>query len=137
MKQKLRADFEAAANAYLAAFCKKHGYDFEDARQSWVGGRVGEITEVADLFIDLRDIRTDIDHDAPKDEFVKWYDYCLRLSMIDHEILIPNYEHWLMGCPRKSEEEIAKLERLARNVKEAREALRYAVKSDKTTSFKN
>lgn len=122
--------FEAVANEYLRLFCEKHGYDFEDARDCWVGDRVGEITEVGDRFVDLRDIRTDIDRDAPVGEFEAWNDYCLRLGYISPEIACPNYEHWLMGAPRKSEEQIAELEELHRHVEQARKALENAIKQE-------
>lgn len=80
MKTKLKSDYEKACNAYLKAFCKKHGYDYEDAARSWVGGDVGGITECADYIVRMDDIITDIDRDAPEDEFVKYYDYCLRVG---------------------------------------------------------
>ena len=41
MNTKLKSDYEKACNAYLQAFCEKHGYDYEDATRSWVGGDVG------------------------------------------------------------------------------------------------
>ena len=48
----MRKNYEDACNAYLRAFCQKHGYDEDDAVNSW---------ETA---------------------FGEWYDYCLRLHMI-------------------------------------------------------
>ena len=44
MNTKIKSDYEKACNAYLQAFCEKHGYDYEDAARSWVGGDVGGIT---------------------------------------------------------------------------------------------
>ena len=31
MNTKLKSDYEKACNAYLQAFCEKHGYDYEAA----------------------------------------------------------------------------------------------------------
>ena len=42
-------------------------------------------------------IRIDIDRDAPVDEWIEWYDYTLRLGMLDAPY--PNYDSWLRGCP--------------------------------------
>lgn len=99
----LKRDYEAACNAYLKAFCEKHDYDFDDV--SWIGGRVGESADIADCCVDLSVIRTDIDRDAPEDEFLKWYDYDLSIGMTGGHSM--NYQSWLSGAPRKSETEIA------------------------------
>ena len=124
MKKQLRSDYEKACNAYLKAFCEKHGYDYEDAVRNWVGGDVGGITECADLFVNMDDIITDIDRDAPEDEFVKYYDYCLRVGSIAcGKISTPNDSSWLSVCPRMSEEQITRLEELQRDIRKAEEIL--------------
>ena len=61
----------------------------------------------------MSDILTDIDLDAPEDEYVKYYDYCLRVhSIANGELMVPNYDSWLRGCPRMDEEQIKRLEEL-------------------------
>jgi len=108
IREKLKKDFETAANNYLGFFCVKHGFDYEDARNSWAADRVGTTVSVADHFIDMEAIRTDIDKDAPEGEFVKWHDYDLTMRMLGEVSM--NYEHWLMGAPRKSRAEIQEME---------------------------
>lgn len=121
MKQsrlELRENYDKACYAYLMAFCEKHGFDYADAAQSWVGGDVGGITLCADYYVSMSDILTDIDLDAPEDEYVKYYDYCLRVrSIADGELKTPNYQNWLRGCPRIDEEQIARLEELQQDVR--------------------
>lgn len=34
-RELLRKNYEDACNAYLRAFCQKHGYDEDDAVNSW------------------------------------------------------------------------------------------------------
>lgn len=126
-----REMFRRGCEAYLRLFCDKHGYDYEDAAQSWVAGDVGDVVCVSDMYVSLNDIRTDIDRDAPEEEFVKWYDYCLRLGVIDLSIPTPNYNSWLRGCPRRSEEEIEKLEEIHHKVEMAKAELENAIKNDK------
>lgn len=126
-RDRLRRQFESACNAYLKTFCEKHDYDYEEARRSWSAGDVGGIAEVGDLFLSMTDICTDIDMDAPEREIVRWYDYCLRLYTIDSTIPTPNYENWLRGCPRKSEEEIVRLEEIHQRVMKAEQALKDAI----------
>lgn len=108
MRNQLKRNYKASCNDYLKAFCEKHDYDFEDARKSWVGDRVGEVVEVADYYVDMTTIRTDIDKDAPEEEFVKWYDYDLTMKILGEPSM--NFDHWLMDAPRKSKEEIQDLE---------------------------
>ena len=86
-----------------------------------------------DIFVNLTDIRADIDHNAPEEEFLKWHDYCMTLHALSSDnfsISTPNYDHWLRGCPRKSEEEIHRLEELHANVMQAKVILEDAIKRD-------
>ena len=125
MKTKLKSDYEKACNAYLKAFCKKHGYDYEDAARSWVGGDVGGITECADYIVRMEDIITDIDR-------VKYYDYCLRVGSIAcGKISTPNYSSWLAGCWRMDEEQITRLEELQRDIRKAERELEEQIRKNK------
>lgn len=131
MKQsrlELRENYDRVCNAYLMAFCEKHGFDYADAARSWVGGDVGGITLCADYYVSMSDILTDIDLDAPEEEYVKYYDYCLRVgSIAGGELKTPNYDSWLRGCPRMDEEQIARLEELQRDIRDAELRLRVEV----------
>ena len=131
MKQsrlELRENYDRVCNAYLMAFCEKHGFDYADAAQSWVGGDVGGITECADYIVRMGDIITDIDMDAPEDEYVKYYDYCLRVgSIAGGELKTPNYERWLRGCPRMDEEQIKRLEELQQDIRSAETVLKAEI----------
>ncbi len=132
-RAKLKADYEAACNAYLEAFCKKHECDFEDAKESWVAEHVGDHVCVGDIFVSMETIRIDIDHNAPEDEWMKWDDYCTTLhalSMEHHRIPTPNFRSWLFGCPRKSEEEIRRLQDLHDRTERAKVALLDALSQD-------
>lgn len=129
--QRAREMFRRGCEAYLRLFCQKHGYDYHDAVQNWVTGDVVDVVEVGDMFLDMDDIRTDIDMDAPQGEIVRWWDYCYRCATIDPGMPTPNYENWLRGCPRKSEEEIQKLELLRRKVEMAKAELENAIENDK------
>lgn len=131
MKQsrlELRENYDRVCNAYLMAFCEKHGFDYADAAQSWVGGDVGGITLCADYYVSMSDILTDIDLDAPEDEYVKYYDYCLRVhSIANGELKTPNYASWLRGCPRMDEEQIKRLEELQQDIRSAEANLKVEI----------
>lgn len=125
-REELRLNYNEACNAYLLAFCEKHGYDYEP--DAWVGSDPGGIAEVGDMFVAMSDIITDIDRDAPEEEYVKYYDYCLRVgSIAGGELKPPNYDSWLRGCPRMDEEQIARLEKLQRDIRDAELHLRVEI----------
>jgi hypothetical protein len=99
--------YERGCNEYLKLFCKKHGFDYDDARGSWVAGDVGGIAMCGDYYIDMATIIADIDNEAPKEEFIKYYDYCLEVA--EFELPTPNFNSWLAGCPRTSSETLNRL----------------------------
>lgn len=104
IKKELKQNFENACNAYLKAFCEKHGYDYEDAHDSWAAGDVGGVVICGDQFVSLATIRTDIDMDAPEEEFLKWYDYTSEVTAYDLPSM--NFQNWLKRAPRIPRESI-------------------------------
>lgn len=131
----LKKNYEDACNAYLRAFCQKHGYDEQDAVDSWAAGDVGGIASVGDEFVNMDTIIADIDTQAPENAFSEWYDYCLRLHMISDEITTPNYRSWLRGCPRKSEDEISALEAAHARLEEAKRLLIEEIDRQKDNGY--
>ena len=116
-KEKAREYFVKGCNEYLRLFCEKHDFDFEEAKDSWVANCVGDVTCVGDIFVGMQTIITDIEMDAHKEEFIKWYDY----NLVAHEFGFntPNFESWLRGCPRVSEETFKKLQGLKNGLDDA------------------
>lgn len=116
-KETAREYFVKGCNEYLRLFCEKHDYDYEEAKESWVANCVGDVTCVGDIFVGMQTIITDIEMDAPEEEFIKWYDY----NLVAHEFgfTTPNFESWLRGCPRVSEETFKKLQGLKNDLDDA------------------
>jgi hypothetical protein len=99
-KSELYKNYEIACNAYLKAFCEKHGYCF-DSYCYWVEDDAGTVAIISDYWVDMQTIITDIECNAKEDEFLKWCDYCIELRTygIGH---IPNYKDWLNGLSKKN-----------------------------------
>lgn len=116
-KEKAREYFVKGCNEYLRLFCEKHDFDYEEAKDSWVANCVGDVTCVGDIFVGMQTIIADIEMDAPKEEFIKWYDY----NLVAHEFgfTTPNFDHWLRGCPRVSDEAFKKLQGLKNDLDDA------------------
>lgn len=130
----LKNAFEKACNAYLYEFCQRYESDYDDAETSWVAGKVGTITCIGDLYINMEDIRLCIDENISWDDFISHYDYCLRVSMLDsylkepRTIALPNLESWIKGCPRKSEEELVSLEKSKDRIEELKREFEKQIK---------
>ena len=116
-KELARAHFIKGCNEYLRVLCEKHDFDFEEAKDSWVGGSIGEITMCGDYYVAMPTIIADIEMDAPEEEFIKWYDYNLVAN--EFGFTTPNFESWLKGCPRVSSETFNKLQVLKNNLDDA------------------
>lgn len=63
----IKERYENAVHEYCMAFCQKHGYHYNP--DGWVGGDVGGVIEVADMFVNFDDIRIDIDNEVPQGIF--------------------------------------------------------------------
>ena len=137
MKQsrlELRENYDKACNAYLQAFCEKHGFDYADTMRNWVNGDVGGAVECGDYIVSMNDIIADIDWDAPEDEYGKYYAYCLRVGSIGNgELKTPNYDSWLRGCPRMNEAQLTRLEELQQDIWRAESHLKEGI--DNTNLF--
>ena len=116
-KETAREYFVKGCNEYLRLFCEKHDFDYEEAKESWVANCVGDVTCVGDIFVGMQTIITDIEMDAPEEEFLKWYSYNLVAN--EFGFTTPNFESWLRGCPRVSEETFKKLQGLKKDLEDA------------------
>lgn len=116
-KETAKEYFVKGCNEYLRLFCEKHDFDYEEAKESWVANCVGDITCVGDIFVGMQTIITDIEMDAPEDEFLKWYGYNLVAN--EFGFTTPNFDHWLRGCPRVPQESFDKLETLKKDLEDA------------------
>ena len=116
-KEKAREYFVKGCNEYLRLFCEKHDFDYEEAKESWVANCVGDVTCVGDIFVGMQTIITDIEMDAPEEEFLKWYGYNLVAN--EFGFTTPNFDHWLRGCPRVPQESFDKLEALKKDLEDA------------------
>lgn len=112
--------YRQACNQYLALFCEKHGYDLRDAE--WVGGEPGSVAEIGDYFVGMQTIIDDLTMDAPEEEFIRWYDYCLEADALGLDS--PNYRSWLKGCPRIPEDRLQRLRDLRDELREETERIK-------------
>lgn len=120
----LQNRWNEVCNAYLKEFCKKHGFICADG---WVGDDVGTIAIIGDFFVNIIDMRYDIDNNVDKDKFLLWYDYTSNIAMLGLERTI-NYPSFCKGAPLPyTEEEIAEIEILQERVREAEKKLYEAM----------
>ena len=109
-KEHARAMFNLGCIEYLRLFCEKHEFDYEDAKDAWVGNEVGGVANVCDYFVGMNTIIADIELNAPEHEFIEWYDYCLEAD--EFGLDVPNFKSWVKGCPRTPKETLEHLRKL-------------------------
>jgi len=82
---------------YVREFIARHGYSKD---WDWVGNdpaSVGTIVNIGDMFINMEDIRFDIDNNVPIDHFDKWY--WESVDRYEAKIKYMNYQSFCKGCP--------------------------------------
>lgn len=125
-KNSLNKLYNDVVDDYVRIFCSEYGLE-EYNHSMWVADEIGGILCASDYFINFRDIKYCVDNDVPWQEFVKWYDYCLDLGIIDTEISTPNLDSWVHGCPRMSTEEIKRLKSAKNFVEDAKDNLKKEI----------
>lgn len=121
----LRLNYKKACDAYLERFCELIEMDMHYAE--WVD--VGGVAEIGDYYVSMQDMITAVEHDVPCDKFLEWYDYTLRVRMLD--LPTCNLENWLRGCLRYSEETLLGIEAAQTMVRDAEEELERRIKEAK------
>jgi hypothetical protein len=109
-KDKLATAYLKACNAYIKAFCRKHGYDESYVVWDSMSDAYTYGIAMNGYWIDLSTIITDIEDDAPVAAVGEWSHYCMRVYFIDTKIDTPNFRSWVLGCPRYTEEELTEME---------------------------
>ncbi|MEG0468243.1 MAG: hypothetical protein RR551_08210, partial [Mucinivorans sp.] len=61
---------------------------------------------------------------------MKWYDYNIRIGVLGINEHI-NFENWLRGCPRRSDEELTELEAAQKYIEELKELFEKQIKDGK------
>ena len=123
MKEKINQTtllYQQACNQYLELFCEKHGYGM--GYTSWVFDVPGRVAEIGDYLVDMQTIIDDLEMDAPEEEFIRWYDYCLEADALGLDS--PNYRSWLKGCPRIPEDRLQRLRHLRDELREETERIK-------------
>lgn len=127
--QKAKQQFNDACNAYLEVFCEKHGFDYGEAKNSWIANEVGGSCLLGDYCVTFWDMKVDIDMEAQKEEYWNYYEYSLEAH--DLGLICPNYASWIRGCPRISEELRKSLREAKKRVYEAQKDFERILKKEK------
>lgn len=94
----LQKDYNDICERYLRAFDEKHDLAlFEsDFKDCWIGGQVGSIADINDMYLNFDDIRYDIDNNIPAGKIFDWY-----WNSVDHaemKVKYMNFESYCKGA---------------------------------------
>lgn len=130
-KNTLNQRFNSIAEDYRREFMKTYFSDDDGsiAMSYWVGDEIGGVLCVSDdLFFGFDDMRYCIDNKVWNEDLMQWYDYCVRVNLIDGDLHTPNLDYWLKGCPRYSEEQLQEIEKGKRKVLALEEEIKVMIK---------
>lgn len=133
----LKETFDKLANEYLNCFAEKY-FSFDDGSQTegyWVADEPGGVLEIGDYYFNYDTVRYCVDNDIKYETVVKWYDYCLRVGMVDETLPTPNIKSWVAGCPTYNEKELERLETLKSRIEEQKEELKECISQLKNKEF--
>lgn len=92
---KLQKDFNAAVEAYVKAFERKHKIKFEH----WPGDYIGTVACMGDYFFNFKDMRYDIDNKLPEPMIFEWSD--AEIDAYRNGTGKVNLNSWAMGLRHK------------------------------------
>lgn len=133
LKQEFEQLMEEYKKIFLELYFQENENDLVDSY--WIADEIGGVLCVQDdMFYSTDIIRYCVDNNVSWEDLDTWYQYCLRLGMIDPQIPVPNLKAWIGGCPRYQEDELKELERLADDVRKSQDKLYDAVTNIKNRS---
>lgn len=112
-------------NDYLYFFCEKHEFTYDDTM--WVADNPGTVIMIGDMYVNMEDIRYDIDNNVPEDKFEKWYWKNLELYELGVEHWM-NYSSYCKGAPDEwTEERMNKARDMRKGIHELEENLKELI----------
>ena len=116
-----KAHWKDLCNEYLEEFCNRHEFKYE--KDAWIGDDPGTIVMVGDMFVNMDDIRYDVDNDVPEEYFCKWYWKGLDVYELTGEKYM-NYPSYCKGAPDKwTNEALDRVREAQKRVEDAKASL--------------
>jgi hypothetical protein len=110
--KKLQDNYESNINAIIDAFCKKHDLKLDyhyDLSLFFFG----------DYYtFNISDILYDVFNNLPNGVIEEWFTYNCQWNYFDPDHHI-NLHSWSHGCPRRTDEQLKKIEKLHQNIRDA------------------
>lgn len=121
-RKKLRKRYEKVISDYLNVFIEDN-FD----REASIMKISDDVFEVNDYFFNLDEIIFCVENHLENNILFQWYDYCLRIGMINREIKTPTLAEYVNGAKVLTEDKISSLEKLKQAVDEAEETLKKEI----------
>lgn len=140
MDSLLKVRWDATCKDYLRAFCRKHNINYDDTY--WPGGHIGGTVLLNEegYAASMDEIRYDIDNEVPVGKFEAFWDYSLRVHTIElaqqelnggpHDFAMKhvNFEHFCLGAPLYTEEQLSHYENAQAEIREKMAAIEKEIK---------
>ena len=115
---------------YVRAFIEKHELDTLNYEDYWINNDPGTIICLNDMYIDMENLRYDIDNDIPKDKFEEWY--WTSVDRAENGLQYLDYPAFCKGAPDPiPPDQLEEIKKLRKKVEQARQALEDSIKDYK------
>lgn len=115
----LQDDYKDICFRYLCKFNQKHELDLDayELHNCWVGGEVGGIADLNEMFLNFDDIRYDIDNNILGDKIFDWY--WNSVERAEMKIKYMNFESYCKGAPDPvPEQELVRIKMLQKKLQD-------------------
>jgi hypothetical protein len=110
--KKLQDNYECSINAIVDVFCQKHDLELDYHLNL-------ELFFFGDYYsFNISDILYDVFNNLPKGVIEEWFTYSYQWNYFDPDHHI-NLHSWVHGCPRRTDEQLKKIEKLHQNIRDA------------------
>ncbi len=110
--KEITKQYNTICDDYVFSLYDLWGHDDGECPQiDWIGER-GDSIDLSDMIITFDQVRYIVDNNVPRETFVQYYDYIMRIMSISDTLPIMNLKSWHKGAPRISEERLEFLEGL-------------------------
>ena len=130
MKERLlKEQYADICYQYLQAFNAKHELEMNDydLKTCWIGGEVGGIADINDMYINFDDIRYDIDNKISVGKIFEWYWNSVERAEL--KVKYMNYPSYCKGAPDPiTPEDLEDIKKCRERLEEARRAFYESIK---------
>ena len=120
----LRKEFDELRDKYISELARR--LEIDGAEVKVIGEGFEDVISFNDeIFLSFETVRYMIDNNITTSTFYEWWGYVVKVGMLG--IKPPSLKDFWKGCPLRSEEELAEMEKTQKRIEELEEDLKKMI----------